>query len=406
MPRLQVINDDYSEHGFISIAINVGDDMATLKTWARQYTNLYLLDNGTVWPVYTLSNSIPLNYVIDSSGVIRYIAEGFDEAQVRTVIQQWLPDPIVHDVGATRIFAPAGNFDSTQTATPACSLYNYGTTAENYSVRMRIGTMYDTAVTVTAHAPGTLRYVEFPQWTALERGTLVVKCSTELAGDDIRSNDPAVGQAIVRVYDMAVTAILAPGDSADSGTAVVPAAEVRNLGSVADMMKVRFFIGDGYADSVNVPLQPGRTDTAFLPQWTPLARGTFAVRCSVSGRWEMVPDNNQLVDTVVVVANSAVEETPVGGAGFAVQEPMPNPSAGKVVIGYTLPRSLPVSFRVYTAGGALVRVLGTGFEAAGTHSVAWDGRDDAGNAVGPGVYYLRLDAGEFSAARKLVRTDQ
>lgn len=406
MPRLQVLDDDYSEHGFISIAVNVGDDMETVRQWARLYSNLYLRDNGTVWPVYTLSNSIPLNYVIDSSGVIRYIAEGFSESQVRSVIQQWLPDPIVHDVGTTRVLAPAGNFDSTQTAIPACSLYNYGTSAETYTVRMRIGTLYDTTATVTAHAPGTLQYVEFPQWTALERGTLVVKCSTELAGDDIGSNNPAVGQVIVRVYDMAVTAILAPGDSADSGAAVVPAAEVRNLGSVADMMKVRFFIGDGYRDSVNVPLQPGRMDTAYLPQWTPLARGTFAVRCSVSGRWEMVPDNNQIIDSVVVVAGSAVEETHVGGAGFAVQEPSPNPSAGRVVLGYTLPRSLPVSLRIYTAGGGLVRVLGSGWQTTGGHSVIWDGRDGAGNAAGPGVYYLRLDAGEFSAARKLVRTDR
>jgi hypothetical protein len=259
---------------------------------------------------------------------------------------------------------------------------------------------------VTAHAPGTTRYVELPEWTALERGTLVVKCSTELAGDDIGSNNPVTGQVIVRVYDMAVTAILAPGDSADSGTAVVPAAEVRNLGSVADMMKVRFFIGDSYADSVNVPLQPGRTDTAFLPQWIPLERGTFAVRCSVSGRWEMVPGNNQLTDSVVVVAGSGVEEARAGVAGFAVQEPNPNPSAGKVALSYTLPRSLPVSVRVYTAGGGLVRVLGSGWQSAGGHSVPWDGRDDAGNAVGRGVYYLRLEAGEFSAARKLVRTDR
>lgn len=405
MPRLQVLDDDYSEHGFISIAINVGDDMETVKAWARQYTNLYLRDDGSVWPVYTLSNSIPLNYVIDSSGVIRYIAEGFDEAQVRTVIQQWLPDPILHDVGARQITAPSGNFDSTQTAVPACSVYNYGTAAETYAVRMRIGTLYDTTAMVTAHAPGTTRYVEFPQWTALERGTLVVKCSTELSGDDIRSNDPVVGQAIVRVYDMAVTAILAPGDSADSGAAVVPAAEVRNLGSVADMMKVRFFIGDGYADSVNVALQPGRIDTAYLPQWIPLERGTFAVRCSVSGRWEMVPGNNQLVDSVIVVAGSAVEEAPIGGAGFRVQEPSPNPTSGRATLSYTLPRRLPVALRVYTAGGELVRVLGTGFELAGGHSVTWDGRDDAGETVSPGIYYWRLDAGEFRAARKLVRTE-
>jgi hypothetical protein len=71
LPRLSVFHNDYGPHGFEAIAINLSEDMeAIVKVWARQNTNQYLRDNGSVWPVYTHNNAIPLNYVIDTAGVI------------------------------------------------------------------------------------------------------------------------------------------------------------------------------------------------------------------------------------------------------------------------------------------------------------------------------------------------
>lgn len=40
--------------------------------------------------------------------------------------------------------------------------------------------------------------------------------------------------------------------------------------------------------------------------------------------------------------------------------------------------------------------------AAGSYSVVWDGRDDAGRDVASGVYLCRMVVGDFSAVRKLV----
>jgi flagellar hook assembly protein FlgD len=38
----------------------------------------------------------------------------------------------------------------------------------------------------------------------------------------------------------------------------------------------------------------------------------------------------------------------------------------------------------------------------GSHSARWDGRDEAGSEAGPGVYFLRMTAGTFTASRKMM----
>jgi hypothetical protein len=395
--------DDYREHGFVALSINLGEDMETVvKPYARQNTNPFLRDNNSVWPVYTQNNAIPLNYVIDTAGVIRFLQEGFNEATIKATIQQYLPDPIEHDVGVTRLVGPSGSYDSGAVFTPACSLRNYGTNAETYPVRMRVGEDYDTTVTVTNHQPNALVYVEFPQWTALVRGSNAVTCTTELGGDDIGSNNALTTTATVHVYDVAVTAILAPADSVDSGATVVPMAEVRNLGTIADMAKVHFYIGGLYHDSVDVPLQPGRTDTAVLRAWSPEQLGAFPVRCTTATlRAEMVPANNLMTGEVRVVRASGVEEPAGTRLGFALYESYPNPVSGRVDLRYSLPRPAQVAIRIYSAGGELVCTLVDDTRSPGLHRVAWNGRDDTGRRAGHGVYYCRMTAPGFDTGRKL-----
>jgi len=70
----------------------------------------------------------------------------------------------------------------------------------------------------------------------------------------------------------------------------------------------------------------------------------------------------------------------------------PNPFNPETVIEYTLPESAVVELGIYDVSGRLVRRLI--FEAhmeAGAHAALWDGQDDAGQAVGSGVYLCRLE---------------
>ncbi|MEO0117254.1 MAG: T9SS type A sorting domain-containing protein [candidate division WOR-3 bacterium] len=103
-----------------------------------------------------------------------------------------------HDVGCTKIIAPTGIVDSGAVITPACSVYNYGNLTESYSVRLKIGSSYDTTVSVSDHNPRTYLYLTFPDWTALELGNFIVSCSTELSRDENLENDRALDSVSVR----------------------------------------------------------------------------------------------------------------------------------------------------------------------------------------------------------------
>jgi len=94
---MQAMYDDYGAQGFVPLAINLGENMNTVKVYARSYTYPFLRDPGTAWPLYNINNSIPLNYVIDTAGIVLYGAVGFSETVIRAYIEASLPPTGVHE---------------------------------------------------------------------------------------------------------------------------------------------------------------------------------------------------------------------------------------------------------------------------------------------------------------------
>jgi hypothetical protein len=86
----------------------------------------------------------------------------------------------------------------------------------------------------------------------------------------------------------------------------------------------------------------------------------------------------------------------------------PNPFNPSTTIEYRLPEAGPgggktrVSLVVYDVRGARVRVLVGGEQGSGKHVVEWDGRNDAGEAVGSGVYFYRMTTPGFAVSKKMV----
>ncbi|MFN2372084.1 MAG: S8 family serine peptidase, partial [Candidatus Krumholzibacteriia bacterium] len=79
----------------------------------------------------------------------------------------------------------------------------------------------------------------------------------------------------------------------------------------------------------------------------------------------------------------------------------PNPFNPRTELGFTLTAPARAELAIYDVRGMLVRRLLVGELAAGTHTVAWDGRDRAGRAVASGVYLARLEAAGTVQERKL-----
>ncbi|MCB1161195.1 S8 family serine peptidase [bacterium] len=78
------------------------------------------------------------------------------------------------------------------------------------------------------------------------------------------------------------------------------------------------------------------------------------------------------------------------------------PARGAAVLAFTLPSPAAARLDVVDVSGRHLRTLLAGELPAGEHVARWDGRDDAGRALGAGVYLVRLDAGGTREARSLV----
>jgi hypothetical protein len=80
----------------------------------------------------------------------------------------------------------------------------------------------------------------------------------------------------------------------------------------------------------------------------------------------------------------------------------PNPFRHATRVTYSLERAAFVDVRVFDVVGRQVAVLDRGARPAGSHDVAWDGRDAGGLEVATGVYFVRLVAGARTFERKVV----
>lgn len=80
-----------------------------------------------------------------------------------------------------------------------------------------------------------------------------------------------------------------------------------------------------------------------------------------------------------------------------------NPTSGRAAFRLEMPVDDTVQAAVYDLRGRLVARLPGGRLSAGSHDLAWDGRDQQGRAAGAGVYWLRVETGRGVASGKIVR---
>ncbi|MEN9979397.1 MAG: T9SS type A sorting domain-containing protein [candidate division WOR-3 bacterium] len=91
MPRIQAMFDEYGSQGYLPLAINLWQDMENVvKVYARAYSYPFFRDAGAGWTAYRMNGYIPLNYVIDTAGVVVGSMEGFNEAVIRSWIEPYL----------------------------------------------------------------------------------------------------------------------------------------------------------------------------------------------------------------------------------------------------------------------------------------------------------------------------
>ncbi len=130
--------------------------------------------------------------------------------------------------------------------------------------------------------------------------------------------------------------------------------------------------------------------------------------------WERTGEELQSITTslngyhsnVYVIADSVVAwdvgedyELPLE---FSLSQNYPNPFNPDCIISFTLPHYKEVKLEIFNIMGQKVRTLVNNKMNPGHHQVLWNGKDDYGNLIASGVYFYRIESGDFKAARKMV----
>jgi hypothetical protein len=92
---------------------------------------------------------------------------------------------------------------------------------------------------------------------------------------------------------------------------------------------------------------------------------------------------------------------------FVLYPNYPNPFNPETNIRFEVPASSAgstVKLMVYNNLGMEVRTLVNGSVEPGIHSLKWDGRNNSGELMASGVYFLRIQAGTFNQTRKMLLT--
>ena len=89
-------------------------------------------------------------------------------------------------------------------------------------------------------------------------------------------------------------------------------------------------------------------------------------------------------------------------ARLALHANRPNPFGDGTSIHFDVPRIATVRIDVFDAQGRRVKTLANGSFEAGSHSVVWDGTDQAGRRAAPGVYLCRMESEGFHDQRRMV----
>jgi len=105
-------------------------------------------------------------------------------------------------------------------------------------------------------------------------------------------------------------------------------------------------------------------------------------------------------NTVVRPMVTAVEDE-LAPEKFALSQNYPNPFNPSTKIEYSLEKSAQVSLKIYNVLGLEVATLVNGRQEAGSYTVPF-GADKTTSALSSGVYFYRLQAGQFTDIKKML----
>ena len=118
--------------------------------------------------------------------------------------------------------------------------------------------------------------------------------------------------------------------------------------------------------------------------------------------WSTYRSNNHRDGYYDITLASVSSSNEIIPADYSLGNNYPNPFNPITRISYGLPKDSKVRITVYDINGRVVNLLVDNDEPAGQRSIIWNGKNDAGMAVAAGLYFYRMQAGNFHQTNKMI----
>jgi hypothetical protein len=89
-------------------------------------------------------------------------------------------------------------------------------------------------------------------------------------------------------------------------------------------------------------------------------------------------------------------------SAFLLHDNYPNPFNPNTKLKYDLPKDSFVDITIYDLLGNVVNHLVKKNQSSGSKSVQWNATNNQGEPVSAGVYFYKIQAGEFSRTKKMI----
>lgn len=321
---------------------------------------------------------------------------------------------------------------------------NIGTNAQsNIPMKFFINGTQAGSSTITSLAPGANDSVTY-SWTPTIAGTYTLKICHGLAVDINRANDTVT--AVVTVLPSGTTFnqqqwcrnglnILIPSQgSAPRDSIEVNVANSFDVIDVNVIIDTVFHTWDG---DLTFNLRKGTANVNFINQvggsgnnfincvlndsaaspissgtppfsgtWRPSSPLTVLNGQTLNGSWVLGIDDGAAGDSGVLKAwcIQVTYRTLVGGIGsieipnyFSLAQNYPNPFNPATQIKFSVPKAVKVSLKVYDVLGKELVTLVNEMKQPGFHTVEFNASN-----LASGIYFYRIDAGEFSSVKRMV----
>lgn len=87
---------------------------------------------------------------------------------------------------------------------------------------------------------------------------------------------------------------------------------------------------------------------------------------------------------------------------FYLSQNYPNPFNPETTISFSIPKYSKVEISIYNIKGQKVKTIAKKDFEKGIHKVIWNGKDIAGKSVSSGIYFYKMETGNFSEIKKAI----